>query len=140
MAPAQRNRWARVSARGNWALATGCQEVAQGEPVSMRMQLRMYRIAPGEIHAFVDEWRAGVAPLRERYGFRIKGAWIVDGEDRFVGLLGYDGPESFEERDAAYYAGPERAALRPDPARRFLEAETWMLVPAPESQPSGQSV
>ena len=89
-------------------------------------QLRDYRTKPGELTAFIDEWRAGVVPLRQQFGFTVIGAWAIEAEDRFVWILGYDGPE-FEARDAAYYDSPERAALEPDPARRIAEMEIRMM-------------
>ena len=87
----------------------------------MSAQLRRYRIAAGQAQQFAREWRAGVAPLREQFGFQVTG-WLVDGTDEFVWLLRHDERESFEVADAAYYASAERAALDPDPARLIEEA------------------
>jgi hypothetical protein len=92
-----------------------------------RTQLRMYEIRTGELDEFVREWRAGVVPLREKFGFRVDGAWVVEGEDRFVWLLTYIGDGTFEESDAVYYASPERHALQPDPARHIARPQTWMI-------------
>src|SRR4029077_14720455 len=39
----------------------------------MRWQLRMYRIQPGRMDDWVDEWRAHVRPLRESMGFTVLG-------------------------------------------------------------------
>jgi hypothetical protein len=90
-------------------------------------QLRIYRIQPGKLDQFVREWRAGVVPLREKHGFRVDGAWAVEGEDRFVWILTFAGAGTFEEADAAYYASPERKALQPDPARLIAAPETWII-------------
>ena len=38
---------------------------------------------------------------------------VVDGEDRFVWLLEYDG-DDYQAANDAYYASPERRALDPD--------------------------
>ena len=79
----------------------------------------------------MDEWLAGwtrgVVPLREKFGFRVEGAWVVRGEDTFVWILSYDGPEGFEARDAAYYASPERRALRADPAPLIEKSDTFLM-------------
>ena len=87
----------------------------------MSAQLRRYRIAAGMARQFAEEWRRGVAPLRERYGFHVTG-WLVDGTDEFVWMLRHDSRESFEAADTAYYRSPERAALDPDPARLIEES------------------
>lgn len=84
----------------------------------MTIQLRDYRIHPGELDRFVAEWRERLAPLRRSFGFEIPGAWTIPEEDRFVWLLAHaDGWDAFEEADAAYFASPQRASFDPDPAR-----------------------
>jgi len=96
--------------------------------VRMATQLRDYRIRAGELDRFVDEWRAGVAPLRRAAGFEIAGAWTIPEEDRIVWLLVHPGEwDAFGEADAAYYASPERAALVPDPARLIEEQHNVRL-------------
>jgi hypothetical protein len=98
--------------------------------MSPRSQLRMYQIAAGKMDEFVGEWRSGVVPLREQFGFRVQGAWVVDGEDTFVWVLRYDGEGSFADADGSYYTSPERKALQPNPARHIVKQQTWMLDPA----------
>lgn len=84
----------------------------------MATQLRDYRITDGSLDQFVAEWRRHLAPLRRELGFTIPGAWSVDGESRFVWLLTYPGDwDAFEEADQRYFASPQRAAIRADPAR-----------------------
>jgi NIPSNAP len=93
----------------------------------MQDQLRIYTIKNGEMAAWVDEWKRLIAPLRQRHGFAIVGSWTVDEGDRFVWILRYDGPKTWEEADAAYYASPERAAMQPDPARHIARSEQWLM-------------
>jgi hypothetical protein len=97
-------------------------------------QLRVYRIADGHLDDFVAEWRAGVLPLRERFGFRIE-AWTDAAESTFVWVVRYDGPGTLEEADRAYYASPERAALEPDPARGIGAAITRSHAPVGNELP-----
>ena len=85
-------------------------------------QLRDYRIEPGQLERFIEAWRAGVLPVRRAFGFRVVG-WALPEESRFVWLLGYSGPGSFEEANAAYYASPARAAVQPDPAQWVLSKD-----------------
>jgi hypothetical protein len=93
-------------------------------------QLRDYRIADGHLDDFLNAWRSGVRPLRERLGFRVEAAWTVPAEGRFVWILVFDGPEGeFEERDRASYGSPERRALDPDPAQWIAEQHHAFLHP-----------
>jgi hypothetical protein len=94
-----------------------------------RSQLRMYQIAPGKMTEFVREWRSGVVPLRQQFGFHVESAWVVEGEDTFVWIVRHDGDESFADADATYYGSPERKALQPNPARHIVEQQTWMVEP-----------
>jgi hypothetical protein len=88
----------------------------------MQLYLRIYTIRPGGMDAWLEEWREHVVPLRRSLGFAVLGAWVAEHDETFTWLLGYDGPGTIEEANAAYYASPERAALEPDPARHIAEA------------------
>ena len=93
----------------------------------MEIQLREYRIVPGQMETWLDGWRSGVRPLREQAGFQVVGAWVVPEQSRFLWLLGYAGTDGFTAADERYYSSPARAALSPDPARLIERAETAMV-------------
>jgi hypothetical protein len=90
----------------------------------------MYQIAPGKVDEFAREWRAGVVPLREQFGFRVENACVVDGADTFVWIVSYQGEGSFDDANERYYNSPERKALQPNPARHIASQQTWMVRPA----------
>jgi hypothetical protein len=95
----------------------------------MEYRLRIYEVKQGEMSAWVDEWSRLIRPLREKFGFRVLGAWASEESNTFVWLLAYEGPVGYASADAAYYASPERAAIDPDPARHL--AATRQLAVAP---------
>lgn len=98
----------------------------------MTAELRDYRIAPGHLDDFISAWRDGVVPLRERFGFRIEGAWAVRSESRFVWVLSHDGTdEQWNAVNEAYYVSSERAALDPDPAQWIQKAGHTVIQPVP---------
>ena len=90
----------------------------------MRYQLRSYTVLPGRMEAFLEVWRSGVVPLRERFGFEVVAAWLAEDADRFVWVVAH---EDFEAAERAYYAAPERAALDPDPRGLLAHAETTFV-------------
>jgi hypothetical protein len=94
-----------------------------------RLQLRINRIEPGRMAEFLAAWRAGVVPLRRRFGFEIEGAWVAAAEDRFCWLLRYDGEGTFAEADRTYYGSTERKELADDPARFIVDSELMMVEP-----------
>ena len=90
----------------------------------MQIELRDYRIRPGQMDAWIAAWRSGVVPLREEQGFQVIGAWADADHDRFVWLLGYSGEDGFEAANDRYYASPARQALHPEPSELIEEART----------------
>jgi hypothetical protein len=95
-------------------------------------QLRIYHIQEGQMDEWLSGWTRGVLPLRRKLGFRVDGAWIVRGQNTFIWILTYEGPGTFENADAAYYASEGRRALRPDPAPLIENAETYTMASALE--------
>jgi hypothetical protein len=81
---------------------------------------------PGEMEQFLAAWRP-VRAIREQYGFVVLFA-LIDGEhDEFVWAVAHDG--DFAVAEAAYYASPERAALRADPAAHIAVPHVAMVRP-----------
>ena len=93
----------------------------------MTWQLREYTVKPGEMELWIEEWRSKVVPLREKHGFQVLGSWTVDGTDRFVWIIGYDGPKTWERANADYYESPDRKALDPDPARHLAQTQARLM-------------
>ena len=90
--------------------------------------LREYTIKDGQFNTFLGVWREGVLPLRQKFGFEVQ-AWAVPADSRFVWVLRYDGPGSYEDADRAYRTSPERAALDPEPADFIEEMRVTPLTP-----------
>ena len=93
----------------------------------MTSQLREYTVKPGEMDEWIAEWRAQIVPLRMKAGFKVLGAWTVDGTDQFVWIIAYDGPKSWQDAEADYYGSPERKAVQPDPARHLAHTSARLM-------------
>lgn len=93
------------------------------------VQLRLYTIDKGRLDDFATAWRAGVYPLRLKMGYQIPFAAKIPSTNQFVWLVTYDGPESWEKREAAYYGSAEREHLSPDPAQWIARPEQLVLTP-----------
>lgn len=93
------------------------------------VQLRVYTIDRGRLDDFATAWRAGVYPLRLKMGYQIPFAAKILSTNQFVWVVGYDGPESWEQKEAAYYGSPERDRLAPDPAQWIARQEQLMVTP-----------
>lgn len=78
---------------------------------------------------WVRGWREKVVPLRQKFGYRVEGGWVIPVARKFVWLLSYDGEGSWEQRERSYYSSTDRQALMPDPAELVEKAETWFVEP-----------
>jgi len=92
----------------------------------MQYQLRDYRIKPGEVDEWMAAWSTRIRPLREEFGFRVMGAWLVAEQDRFIWILGR---EDFAAADERYYESAARASIQPDPARHLASSEHAFIEP-----------
>ena len=57
--------------------------------MAIEYMLRDYRVRPGKMDDWLEEWSNKVYPLRLKFGFKVAGAWKI-GEDRFVWILGLE--------------------------------------------------
>ncbi|MEV5443947.1 NIPSNAP family protein [Streptomyces sp. NPDC052644] len=86
-------------------------------------QLRTYTVKEGLLDEWVERWRNEIVPLRLELGFTIDGAWADRERNQFVWLISYDGPESFQARNARYWDSPARSAMNLDPDDYLVRTE-----------------
>jgi hypothetical protein len=87
----------------------------------------VYTIKAGEMPDWLREWSQQIRPLRERLGFSVVGVWMVADTNRFIWIIRYEGPLTWQEAEAGYYGSPERIRLDPDPARHIETSEQWLM-------------
>lgn len=97
-------------------------------------QLRIYTINRDRLDDFVAAWREGVYPLRLEHGFQIPAAWLIRDNNQFVWILGYDGPENWEDKQSAYYNSPERRNIDVDPLQWIAHGDSWFITPIDETR------
>jgi hypothetical protein len=95
----------------------------------MTAQLRIYRIKPGTMDAFVALWRDHLVPARAAHGFRVQSAWITQDGAEFAWVVVHEGPGTFAEADARYYDSPERAAAPQSPTDFIEHMELRLMDP-----------
>lgn len=78
-------------------------------------QLRVYTVREGLLDEWAAKWRELIVPLRLEFGFQIHGAWLDRERNQFVWVISYPGPESFAERNAQYWASPQRERMGLNP-------------------------
>jgi hypothetical protein len=90
---------------------------------TMTTELRIYTVKEGLLDEWAGRWREEIVPLRRAMGFGVGDAWLDRDKNQFVWLISYDGPETFEERNAQYWASPERHEMTLDPADYLVATE-----------------
>ncbi len=92
-------------------------------------ELRIYTINRGQLDDFVAAWLKGPYPIRTAQGFQIPAAWISRENNQFIWIVGYDGPESWEDKQAAYYSSAARTSVDVDPITMIAHGQTWPISP-----------
>ena len=105
------------------------QQVGPNASGSSVVQLRLYTIDKGRLDDFAAAWRSSVYPLRLKMGYRIPFAAKIAETNQFIWLVAYDGPESWEQKEAAYYGSADRKLLSPDPAQWIARPEQNFVQP-----------
>ena len=108
------------------------QQVGPKASGSSVVQLRLYTIDKGRLDDFAAAWRSSVYPLRLKMGYRIPFAAKIAETNQFIWLVAYDGPESWEQKEAAYYGSADRKLLSPDPAQWIARPEQLFVQPVVE--------
>ena len=86
-------------------------------------QLRTYTVRDGLLDEWAQRWREEIVPLRLKLGFTIGGAWVDRELNQFLWLISYEGQETFAERNALYWASPEREAIGLNPDDYLVRTE-----------------
>jgi hypothetical protein len=94
----------------------------------MLVQVRTYKIKPGDMEEFVALWRDHIVPARAAHGFQVLGAWNDD-DGTFVWVVGHEAPDGWDAVEKAYYDSPERQGVPRNPSELMDGAETKVLTP-----------
>ena len=95
------------------------------------VQLRRYRVDPGELVAFTGWWRDRLLPAREEFGFTLEFAVAVPETDEFVWAVSSAGDAAaFSALDAARAASPQRAAAFEGVPNRVVSMDLRLAEPA----------
>jgi hypothetical protein len=93
----------------------------------MLVQVRTYKIKPGQMEEFVALWRDHVVPARAAHGYEVLGAWNDPEDGTFVWVVSHAAPDGWDAAERTYYDSPERNGLPQNPADFMDGAETKVL-------------
>jgi len=65
------------------------------------------------------------SPSPDRVWISNYGAWTIEKTNQFIWLISWEGQESWDARENAYYSSSIRIAMEPDPARLIARQENF---------------
>lgn len=92
----------------------------------MIAEIRIYTMNKGKLDSFVSLFNEHLAPIHERYGVKILGAWANRPQNEFVWVRVFENEADREEKTKTYMNSPERRALGDQPQQ--LEAKIEVRV------------
>lgn len=90
-------------------------------------QLRVYTIRPDRLDEWVEAFRDKIVPLRRELGFEVEQSWVDREHHQHIWVISYDGDQTFEEANKAYWASSKRAELGVDPDEFLIGEETHVV-------------
>ena len=94
------------------------------------IQLRRYRIVPGELDGFVDWFRERLLPARLAYGYSLEFAYALPESNTFVWAVSVPGDvDALTALDASWQSSDERAAVFAGAPRRIEEVHLDVVLP-----------
>jgi hypothetical protein len=95
----------------------------------MLVQVRTYKIKPGQMEEFLTLWRDHVVPARTANGYEVLGAWDDAQDGTFVWVVSHEAPDGWDAAERAYYDSPERQSVPRNPYDLMDSWETKVLAP-----------
>ena len=100
----------------------------------MVYQLRIYTVNKGMMDSFAKLFNEKLRPIHEKAGIPVVAAWMNADHTEFIWVRRFNSKEEIPEKEAAYFAHPERKALGNLPPSHIAKMEVRViedaLVPA----------
>ncbi len=92
----------------------------------MIAQVRLYTINRGMMDSWLKLFNGRLAPIHEKYGMKIGGAWVHKQQNEFIWLRVFATPEEEKEKMGAYTKLPERVEVGDLPSQHIAKTEVRM--------------
>ena len=95
----------------------------------MVSQLRIYTINRGMMGSWLKLFEEHILPLHTRLGMPVERAWVNADQTEFLWVRSFESAEEIPEKEAAYFASPERKALGDLPTNHIAKLEVRVIEP-----------
>jgi hypothetical protein len=93
----------------------------------MVSQLRIYTINKGMMDSWLKVFDEGIRPIHEKLGILVEGTWTNADRTEFIWVRGFDSVEAIPDKEAEYFASPERKALGDRPNSHVAKIEVRVI-------------
>ena len=93
----------------------------------MVSQLRIYTINKGMMDSWLKVFDEEIRPIHEKLGIPVEGTWVNADRTDFIWVRSFDNAEAIRDKEAEYFASPERKALGDKPTSHIAKIEVRVI-------------
>ena len=93
----------------------------------MVSQLRIYTINKGMMDSWLKVFDEEIRPIHEKLGIPVEGTWVNADRTDFIWVRSFDNSEAIPDKEAEYFASPERKALGNKPTSHIAKIEVRVI-------------
>ena len=99
----------------------------------MVSQLRIYTINRGMMDSWLKLFEVQIRPIHQKLSIPVEVTWVNADRTEFLWVRSFNSADEIPEKEAAYFASPERTALGDIPTSHIAKMEVRVIerVPAP---------
>ena len=97
----------------------------------MVSQLRIYTINRGMMDSWLKLFEEHIRPLHQKLGIPVERSWANADRTEFLWVRTFNSVEEIPEKEAAYFASPERTALGDIPTSHIAKIEVRVIEAVP---------
>ena len=93
----------------------------------MVYQLRIYTINRGMMDSWLKVFNEHIRPLHDKLGIPVVNSWVNADRTEFIWVRRFNNTDEIPEKEAAYFASPERTALADIPTSHIAKMEVRVI-------------
>ena len=93
----------------------------------MVSQLRIYTINRGMMDSWLKVFQEHLIPIHKKQGMPVEATWVNADRTEFIWVRSFDSADEIPEKEAQYFASPDREALGDLPQRHIAKLEVRVI-------------
>lgn len=95
----------------------------------MVSQLRIYTINRGMMDSWLKLFEEHIRPIHQKYGMPVERTWVNAERTEFIWVRSFASAADIPNKEAEYFASPERKALGDRPQSHVAKIEVRVIEP-----------